>query len=172
MSGEDEGFIAMRVAYDALEPLEQGARERVFSYVGQRLGLVLQQSPAVEVADISDPAKGRGRRGDAFEFAELGELFDAFDPKTDVEKALVAAFWCVEIEGEESFDSQRLNSMLKNLGHGVANITRALGGLSGQKPALVIQTRKSGTSRQARKTYKITRSGVELVRERISKQSY
>lgn len=167
MSQSDNEFRAMQIAYDALEPLEAEARERVFTYLESRLGRsggrsvspLLLSSAGVQTSDENRD------RDDKFE--EFGELFDAFDPKSDVEKALIAAFWSSEREDEASFDSQSLNTMLKNLGHGVANITRALGGLADQKPALVIQTRKSGSTKQARKTYKITRSGMSRVRERL-----
>jgi hypothetical protein len=52
---------------------------------------------------------------------------------------------------------------LKNLGQGLANITNAIDGLRNQKPALVLQLKKSGKSQQARKTYKLTVAGIKAV---------
>lgn len=167
MTRSDDEFQAMQAAYGALEPLEASARERVFTYLESRLGRA--GARAVSSSRSADGRAGSSDLDDGVrvEFEEFGELFDAFDAKTDVERALVAAYWSAKHESVESFDSQKLNTMLKNLGHGVTNITRALGGLADQKPALVIQTRKSGSTKQARKTYKITRSGINLVRERL-----
>lgn len=160
----DAEFDAMQSAYSALVGLEKEAQTRVLSYVTSRLGL--SGSSVSTSGKLGEKVKDV-TENTLHEFEEFGELFDAFDASTDVEKALVAAYWSARSVGEESFDSQSLNSMLKNLGHGVTNITRALGGLVDQKPALVIQTRKSGTSKQARKTYKITRSGILAVEEKV-----
>jgi DNA-binding PadR family transcriptional regulator len=68
----------------------------------------------------------------------------------------------VELEGFT------LNKELKNLGHGVSNITSALDTLMSRKPALVIQTKKSGTSKQARKKYKLTLEGLRAVERMVS----
>ncbi len=71
-------------------------------------------------------------------------------------------------QGADSFDSQSANTALKNLGHAIANITMALGALIKQKPALVLQTKKSGKSRQARKTFKLTVAGIKAVEDMIN----
>lgn len=163
---DDSEFLAMQSVYNALEPLPEDAQIRVFVYVGSRLGI-----NAVPKGKADDsPGNGvDSAKQEPKKFEEIGELFDAYDPQTDAEKALISAYWSALHDGEEGFDSQSLNSMLKNLGHGVSNITRALGSLSSQKPALVIQTRKSGSTKQARKTYKITRSGIAAVNEKVGR---
>ena len=168
MTDSDSEFAAMQSVYGALSSLDADAQQRVLSYVTSRLGLGSSVNGRPSGSEGNDQTFGHQK---PFEFEEFGELFDAFDAATDVEKALVAAYWSAKRLGEESFDSQSLNSMLKNLGHGVTNITRALSGLVDQKPALVIQTRKSGTSKQARKTYKITRSGILAVEQRTSQST-
>lgn len=165
MSDPDAEFAAMQSVFSALDPLDEEAQARVINYVSSRLGVVgatKGQSPSSRFDEELDADS------DAEKFEEFGELFDALDPSTDAERALAAAYWSCVYEEEESFDSQSLNKMLKNLGHGVSNITRALGTLTGQKPAPIIQTRKSGTSQQARKVFKITRAGISLVEAKVS----
>jgi hypothetical protein len=56
-----------------------------------------------------------------------------------------------------------LNTELKNLGHAIPNITDALTSNIEKKPQRVIQLQKAGTSRQARKTYKVTHEGLVYV---------
>jgi hypothetical protein len=63
-----------------------------------------------------------------------------------------------------------LNTNLKNLGHGLSNVTDALTSLINRKPSFVLQTAKSGKSRQARKKYKLTRAGLDEVRRMIQGQ--
>lgn len=67
----------------------------------------------------------------------------------------------------EAFDSQSAHKELKHLGQQLPNITNALESLKNQKPALVLQLRKSGTSQQARKTYKLTVAGMRAVEKMI-----
>jgi hypothetical protein len=57
---------------------------------------------------------------------------------------------------------------LKNLGHGVKDITKVFSSLIATSPQQVIQTRKSGTSRQARKRYKVTKAGIARVQELLA----
>jgi len=96
-------------------------------------------------------------------FSSFAELYDAAQPKSQSDKALVAGYWLQQSLGGDNFDSFSINKELKNLGEGVPNITSALDTLKGQKPALVLQLKKSGKSRQARKTYKVTVAGLKNV---------
>lgn len=98
----------------------------------------------------------------------FAEFYHLASPKIDKEKALVAAYWVQKTNGAQNFGSQQLNSELKQTGYGVSNITDALNQLMGEKPSCVIQLTKSGSSQQARKTYKITDAGLRRVREMIT----
>jgi hypothetical protein len=119
----------------------------------------------------SDKGGREGRKGDRADeednsgqkFADVAELFDATRPRTEWEKALVVGYWIMVGEKQADFASQDANTHLKHLGHGVANITDSLGKAMRQKPALVIQTAKSGAAKQARKKYKVTRAGMSYV---------
>ena len=85
----------------------------------------------------------------------------------DSERALVAAYWFQYLGGVSDFDSATLNKELKHLGHQSSNITTALTSLMSKKPQLVIQTRKSGASKQARKKYKLTNEGIKQVQRML-----
>jgi hypothetical protein len=54
------------------------------------------------------------------------------------------------------------------MGHGIGNITDAFNAAKEQKPALVMQTQKSGASKQARKRYKLTLMGIRRVESRLN----
>jgi hypothetical protein len=95
--------------------------------------------------------------------ADLASLCDLARPDTDAERALVAGYWLQCTQGQTEFTAQAVNDELKNLGHGVSNITNAFSSLKDQKPALVIQVRKDGTSQQARKKYRVTAEGKKAV---------
>lgn len=101
-------------------------------------------------------------------FESAAELLATARPSTDAEKVLVTGYWFQVLQSHPDLEGQIINTELKHQGHGVKNITNAFAGLMGQKPQLAIQLRKSGTSKQARKKYKLTTEGILKVRRMIS----
>lgn len=105
------------------------------------------------------------------EFKSLGDLFAAAAPESGPERALVVGYWVQEIERSDDLEGARLNSELTHLGYRLANITTTMTLLMNQKPALVVQTKKTGTARQARKRYRLTQAGIKRVQELIAQGS-
>ena len=167
----DKEFTAMQSVYEALKPLEPESRKRVFEYMGARLGISAAR-PALSSSKVDDEeVREHTDLGEHSlseqEFASLAELHDAANPTLDKERALVTAYWLQVCEGAENFGAHAVNNALKELGHGVSNITNALDALKRPKPALVLQLKKAGKSKQARKTYKVTEAGVSAVKAMI-----
>jgi hypothetical protein len=96
-------------------------------------------------------------------FDDLPALVDAACPTSGLERILVGGYFHQVVKQEPDFDSQTLNTELKHLGHPSANITRDIDRLVNRSPKLVIQTRKEGTTRQARKRFRLTTEGVRAV---------
>jgi hypothetical protein len=163
----DDEMAAIATIANIANGLAPEVRERVIRYVADRfeirIGSGRRTSDSLTAATSQETSESAGK-----EFAEFAALFDACNPKTDSQRALAAAFWLQICQGGANFDSQAANTELKHLGHGVANITRALDPLIQQKPALILQIRKSGNTRQARKLYKITEAGIRKVRALIA----
>ncbi|MEM5516880.1 hypothetical protein WNY37_07950 [Henriciella sp. AS95] len=161
-----EEFAAIKKIHDELHPLAEDARARVLSYLINLLQIEVAGHP-VKTREFNEREEVAAASGAQTLFDTFAELFDAANPTTNADKALVAGYWLQEHEGLEGFDSQSANSLLKNLGYGIQNVTAALTSLKEQKPALVLQLKKSGTSQQARKTYKVTVAGNKLIRQLI-----
>jgi hypothetical protein len=147
----------------ALAEIDTDARVRVLAWAANRYGIESPVGGAVGVMSKSAP----GRGGDSPRYDVFVDLFDAAAPKTDAERALVGGFWLQVLEGAADFPAQQVNDALKDVGHGVGNITDAFSGLQGRGPALVRQVAKSGKSRQARKRYKLTIAGIAVVEEML-----
>jgi len=98
----------------------------------------------------------------------LPDLYGTISPSSEADRALVVGYWLQVLQGEQDLDSFQINKELKNLGHGVGNITNALTSLIQRKPQLVIQTRKSGSSQQARKRYRLTDAGLKAVERMLN----
>lgn len=173
-------FEAIQKIHSALEPLEESARTRVLDYIANLMQIPLHVSRAPSKSMKAADGEGAGSKDGEAEltnaagsdetstsFSTLAELYDAAAPKTNGEKALVVGYWLQVCQSGESFTAQSANKELAHLGHKIANITAALDDLKAQKPALVLQLKKSGSSRQARKTYKLSHAGVKKIQEMI-----
>lgn len=167
MSNDPE-ITAMGTIADALGELDDDARRRVLEWSAKKYGVRL--SDDARVAGAKSGGVRRDDEGDRFvagEHTDFVDLFDAANPKNDAAKALVGGYWFQVVQVQPSFDAQQVNNALKDVGHGVGNITQALTGLQNRKPALVRQMAKSGRTKQARKTYKLTTSGIAEVRKMV-----
>ncbi len=174
----DPEIDAMSSVATALADLEDEARHRVLRWAADRYGVVMSSS--TRRADSSVSGGGELEASDITEeeiaeeapaYQHFAELFAAASPKTNEDKALVAAYWVQVHEGQDSWASRRLNSELKNLGHSIANITDALTSNMRKKPQRVIQLKKSGNSKQATKTYKVTHEGLVYVQGMLRGES-
>lgn len=161
---------AMEAVADALSVLDAEATSRVLRWAAERFGNIPLPGP-------SNPGRGIGgaKDGDSApppgegtpEYESLAELHAALSPKTDAERALIAAYWFQCVEEMPEFGAHKINVALRDLGHRISNITTAFNTLIGQKPQLVVQLKKSGGSKQSRKTYKLTAAGRAKVQEMV-----
>ncbi len=165
----DPEVNAMASVADALAELEEDAQHRVLRWAADRYGATIGRGgrpvsggavaggdPQGEITDeeitAEDPA-----------FEHFADLFNACQPKTGGDKALVAAYWFQSVQGQPTWQSARLQAELKNMGHAIPNITEALSLAIKRKPARVLQLSKAGSSKQGRKTYKLTHEGLVYV---------
>lgn len=154
---------AMGTVAEALKGLDTEAVGRVLHWAAGSYGAPLAAGRPPKM-----PSGGKRQEEDmaesgADDFDSLADLYAAAQPKVDSDRALVAGYWYQFKEGQDDFVSQTINTALKNLGHGVSNITKALETLKAQSPGLVMQVRKSGSTQQARKKYKLTAAGKKAV---------
>jgi hypothetical protein len=148
-----------------MEALEEDQRGRVIRYILERFNIVGASKDTRASVGAPRPEPEAETPADFQDFASLA---DACNPGTDSLRALVAGYWLQVVQGAQGFDAQSANNELKNLGHPSANITVSLGTLIKQRPSLVLQLRKSGNTKQARKLYKVTESGIRKVRSMLS----
>ncbi|MFG6444896.1 hypothetical protein ACFXQA_06440 [Microbacterium sp. P07] len=160
---EDLEIKAMGAISSALSPLEPEQQNRILRWAADRYSVRDLKTDAVSKSDFEDTAPRMSAEAPSSGYSSIDELFETGVAKTNTQKALLAAYWFQVVQGSGTFQSFTLNTALKNMGQGIPNITDALGTAEAQKPALVMQTGKTGKSRQARKTYKLTTAGVKAV---------
>jgi len=159
---EDAEIKAMAVIVEALEQVDVGARARMIIWIAQRYGVEIGARKPMSTTGVDQ------RLGGSPQFDSFSSLFDAASPQTDAEMALVGGYWFQSVRHESDFGSQQVNDQLKNLSHGLTNVTRAFDLLKRAKPASVLQVQKSGKTKQARKRYKLTQAGIKTVEDLIS----
>ena len=166
MSEAVNEFEAIKAVHDALEPLDTEARARVVTYITSLLGIDapdLSRRPAPEGSDLEGEAEEEGAEettGQTPTYPEFADLYEAADPQTNGEKALVAGYWLQVCQSAENFTGFAANKELTDLGYKLGNITDAINNMRNRKPSLILQLKKSGSSQQARKVYKISQQGI------------
>lgn len=188
----DPEIEAMSSIADALSVLDdEAARSRVLRWAAEKYGVTALPLPnrdkptvhqtwtsdVVQEDEDEDELVGRAKSAansaaaSTEGFHHFAELFDAVQPKTDLEKAITAAYWEQVIRGRSEWQSQTINKELRDLGHYVTSINKALASGMQRKPALVLQLRKTGAAQQGRKTYKLSTEGLKFIRGRIGQSS-
>lgn len=167
----DSEIKAMTAVATALDGLDDSERSRVLRWAADRFGVALTGSRRQSVDRIDTGESNLSDDDIAAEapvFEHFAELFAAALPKTNEDKALVAAYWLQVFGAQDRWQSRALNVELKNLGHAIPNITDALTSNMKRRPQRIIQLQKSGNSRQAQKTYKVTHEGLVYVQGMLS----
>lgn len=113
------------------------------------------------------PGRPRGstnRRGGM----QINQLLEQWSPETMAERALLGAYSLSRGRADRTVTSQAINAELKRHHIPVPNITRAIESNLRARPPLMVQKKKMGTTRQARKQYAITAEGVAFVESRLN----
>ena len=157
---DDPEIKAMGEVASALAPLEPEAVRRVLRWAIERY----QSRPGSPRPDVPEAT---GAPAAPRTFLSFPDLFDAANPASGLDKVLAAAYWFQVVQGQEDLDAILLHKELRHLGHPSSNITRDLDSLSNRTPRYVLQVRKAGSTKQARKRYRLTREGIRAVEQML-----
>jgi hypothetical protein len=155
---------AISVIDRALGELEEEEAARVLKWASEKYGQALPPAPD-PVASPTAPVESATA---PVTFEDIADLMAAAGPRNGVERVLVATYWFQVINEHPSVSGQQVNEALRNLGHAASNITDAFTSLIRRKPQLAIQVEKTGSSKQARKKYKLTVAGIDQVKKLLA----
>ena len=153
---------------EALASLQPDEQKRVLRWALDKFG-----GGELKVEAPNSGRRGVDGLGEGFEgsggvgVARISDLMDAASPATTVDHVLVASYWFQHVQGQEDFTSQAVNGELKDLGQESKNITDSFTTLMKRKPPAVRQVQKSGSTRQARKKYRLTEPGIRTVQRML-----
>ncbi len=178
----DPEIKAMSDVLQALEGLEESTRTRVLKWAISKYQLedimLVEGSPQKTKLKkgLDESSTGGNMRNSVdatsiSDFSDLGEFYSQVDPNTDSEKVLTIGVHYQMNMGYEDLNSADLNKELKHLGYRVSNVTVSISLLMKKKPALMIQTRKEGNSKQSRKKYRVTQAGIKYIEQLLNKSN-
>ena len=162
---------ALETVLNALARLSDEERVRVLRWAAEKLG--------IQQVVTGRPGGGTAPRTTAIDaafekhpdgFQNVGEFLAAASPDSDVDRVLCVAVYLQDFNEspDVTLRGRQINDELKNLGHGVKNITDCINSLKLRKPQHMIQTKKTGKAKQAWKEYRVTRAGLEYAYRLIS----
>jgi len=147
---------ALKAIDESLSRLDEEARTRVLRWAADKYKMT-------GASVRTDAEVTRTPAGSTAAASDLPTYFNEAQPGSGAEKALVVGAWFQEVQGFTDFESSMVNRELKHLGYPSSNITRDFDDLMNRRPKLVVQTRKSGSTKQARKLYRLTHEGLSEV---------
>jgi hypothetical protein len=159
---EIEAMGSIDKALGTLEPHEQ---KRVLRWAIDKFGA--GEMKLGTGSSASGSGKGAASNGGSGEYERISDLMDAASPTSTADHVLVASYWFQVVLGQDDFTSQAVNGELKNLGQESKNITDSFNTLMKRKPPAVRQVQKTGSTRQARKKYRLTEPGIRTVQRML-----
>ena len=173
----DPELEALSKVNDAIKNLPEDAKIRVVAWLINKYSIYSNQPANASMppkkllsengVEEKEIVEGDGQQ--IASFSSPAEFFAKCSPSKPSEKILVIAAYLQTKNSEKDLSGFEINQVLKNMGHKVENITHKMDTLMGQKPQLMIQTKKSGNSRQAKKSYRVTDAGIKEVEKLILK---
>jgi hypothetical protein len=173
---DSKELIAFTTVTRALQDLDKELQSKVLDSVAVFLGVSGAHPRAASTTQGGNRGPSSNVHGTSshhLQWTTFADLLDSAGPKTEKERVLVAGYWVQKHlpDGESDFPARMVTKWLKDAGYPVANVTVSFEQLKTERPALAVQTRKSGSSQQSQKRYKITDAGLRRVEEMASKAS-
>lgn len=141
-------------AADLLLKTEFGTVSVEFKHLGH--GRLVAGSSTPENKAMATPIAG-----------QFSDLVERWRPDSQSEWVLLAAYYVSRVEGEVNLTGHMINKVLRHHGTRVLNVTRAIQACVTSNPATMLQIKKSGSTKQSRKLYRITTQGTKQVEEKL-----
>jgi len=190
---QDPEISAMSQTFEALKGLRRDQIRRIIHWIKDRFGLVEyripvetapaaapvpigEPGPAVEVVPEvvpeptvtegppAEPAAKIPQKKDLIDYDTVLDLFAESNVKKVSSRILLMAAYLQERHNFKEITSYDINFRLKRIGHGIQNISSSINGILKRKPQLMIELKKEGASKQARRKFKVTHEGLKAAR--------
>lgn len=154
---QDDELGVMSVVYEELLKIDDEAKQRVLDWVAGKFSLRQSKNAIGGKKILADESIS------IESFGSVADAFSAASPEIDRDKALIIAAFLQRNLGKDVITGYEINNELRQLGYGLNNVTDAINQMIDRKPKLMMQVKKEGKTKQARKKYKVTVEGFKAV---------
>lgn len=162
---------AMREAYNALKDLKYDEKQRVFSWLQNKMDIKDIHEQKISLIEESKHDVDLNH-GLIENFNNIPDVFASVNVKKDVDRVLLVAAYLQLKNKLPDLTSREINKELQHLGYRVKNITTTIQGLINRKPQLMIQTWKNNSSKQGQKKFKVTSEGIATAKKMLINTSH
>ncbi len=113
----------------------------------------------VEVQPVPEPVVPKPK--EIKKYKSIVDLFNASSVNTIMSQILLGAAYLHEHDKVKEFTSQNVNTLLKKIGKPVKNVSLTITRMLDKTPALIEVTSKIGATKQARRTFRLTETGLK-----------
>ncbi|MCP4147356.1 MAG: hypothetical protein GY757_06360 [bacterium] len=130
-------------------------------------------SPAKTITPVTEPEPlplpVEEKERDIEDFGTVLDLFSESDIKKVTIRILLMTAYLQKKHQFKFVSSYDINSRLKKLGYGVANITSSINGVLKKDPAVMLVIDKDDSKKLGRRKFVITEEGIKLAKSYINK---
>lgn len=159
---QDDELEVMGAVYNEFMRVDDEAKQRVLDWIAGKFSLISSKNAITGTKPLA------GETITIESFDSVADAFTTASPEIDRDKALIVAAFLQRKMGKGEITGYEINQELRQLGHGLRNVTDAMSQMMEKKPKLMIQVKKEGKSKQARKKYKVTSEGFKAVQEMLT----
>ena len=185
MTSDDELNALTRIN-KILGQLDSDGQMRCLSWLtsryGQELGVnsrdVHNDRLLITRADVMDAEMKKDEHGTAEDlhskYPTVADILAASPTaKTESHRFLLAAYWHINGNRDNTFKSREVNTLLTDVGYKIKTVGNAVRSLKGAKPALIIQcgknaTSKNKTTKRCDVILKLTETGINEVERMLN----
>ena len=156
---------AMQAIADIVADLTVPERVRVTAWLTAYADQGAANAPA-DIVAVDAPAEDDTASADEPADSEgftFSSLYQAVAPRTNAQRAVVAAWWLEEQEGRESWFTHDISKQLGTIGVRVNALSIALANEAKAKAPKIELREKQGDSMQSRKSFVLTQAGKDYV---------
>lgn len=192
---QDNELIAMNYVYESFKGLDNGQRMRIIDWVIARFGLTeedkfkapvsdtvitplaetpsLSSSPApaaVSVPEAGAPSSATEiTRREIKDYDKVIDLFSDANAKKVSQKIVLMTAFLQERLNFAEVSSYDVNSRLKRIKQGVANVTSSINGVLKKSPPLLEVSDPKGDANSRRRKFRLTEQGLDYARSMLNK---
>lgn len=186
---QDAEIIAMNQVFESFSRLDNGQRKRIVDWVIARFALTEDDKfmPPVNKGAVGDVQAADGPstvvkfdaqsagpvgfpgRKEVKDYDTVLDLFSDAHVKKVSEKILLMTAYLQERLNFTEISSYDINSRLKRIKQGVANVTSSINGILKKDPPLMEVTEKKGGTKQGRRKFRLTQRGLDFVKDMLNK---